>query len=185
MIPKLNFTRIPARRMRIFFMRANEASKSRDHPRGNRGNKADVRLPPLRVCQLIGPFFRVSVGEMHSIGFPFGWRRNGPFLGRFGALSDGALTCEARKGGRFCPPGAKLAPRTHRLVFARALRGCLFFAFQGWKDVPPGFRSAGVETALFWAVLGPYPWAHRGTFSRARGDALSHARFPCAQRRIG
>ena len=113
--------------MRIFFMRANEASKSRDHPRGNRGNKAGVRLPPLRVCQLIGPFFRVSAGEMHSIGFPFGLHRNGPFLGRFGALSVGALTCEARKGGCVVSCAFSMGAKAHRGTMCDGRCGCSFF----------------------------------------------------------
>ena len=51
-------------------MRANEASKSNDHPR------VSVRLASKR-----------------------------PFLGRFGALSDGASRdVIARMGGRFVPP---------------------------------------------------------------------------------
>lgn len=77
MIPKLNSPRNQARRRRIFFTRAKVASKSIDSP-GESGEQAGVCVPPLRVCPLMGPFFRVFEGERRIGGFPFGLHRNAP-----------------------------------------------------------------------------------------------------------
>ena len=43
------------------------------------------------------PFFRVFEGKRRIDGFPFGWSRNPPKKGRFGALSDGASNRPARR----------------------------------------------------------------------------------------
>ena len=86
-------------------MRAKGASKSIDSP-GESGKQSwRGGFVPLARVSSQGPFFRVSVGEMHFIGFPFGLHRKGPFLGLFVALSDGASRdVIARMGGRFVPP---------------------------------------------------------------------------------
>lgn len=61
---------------------------------------------------------------MRSIVFPFVSHRNGPFRAVFGPYRRVHRWTVSHAWGTFCPPGARLAPRTHRLVFARALIWC-------------------------------------------------------------
>ena len=56
------------------------------------------------------------------------------------------------------------------------LRRCLFFAFQGWKDVPPGFRSACIETALLGPFRGLIGWRIEGRYRTQGGDKASPQR---------
>ena len=75
MIPKLNSTRNQARRRRIFFMRANEASKPIDSPGGTK--LAWWFFPPC-ACAFAGAFFSRFRGGKTFPGFPFGLHRDGP-----------------------------------------------------------------------------------------------------------
>ena len=105
-------------------MRANEACKpidspdSPDSPDSHGGEQSGVCVHHC-ACVFAGAFFSRFWGSktLRRVSVRLASKRpqKGPFLGLIGWRIDGRSRAH---GGTFCPPGARLAPRTHRLVFA-------------------------------------------------------------------